>query len=1478
MASTTNPDEQKSSAPKRRRTTRKASAAAQPKDTTAQTQDASESSAADSSAEKTPRKRSTKRTTKRTTKRSVKQAPEAQAPEAKDSAKKPSKQTAKKTTRSRRPAKKAAAKAPAISWSIEVPAEAKANAAKINRDELEAKTRVHQLARTLEITSKQLITLLGDLGMKKVVMSSLTKDEVVQVVDAISGDAEAASSTEDTSAPAASTPAEEPISKEAPEEAPEEAAEETAPRKRGRARRVTREAAAPSDADIDAENAVISEAEIAEASEQEASVMDEVVVKEGTQKRASRKRRATRSTAAPESTEAAETSEPAASEATAEETAAEEASAEASEKKSKKSKDSKKKDKKSKGKKGSEKKGSAKKSSDKKSSAKKAAAEADGPEDAEALDPKTEKIRQRVEKNVANEIHQIEEKVERELAEKVEEAPELEVEDLETPEAEPADATPATPETPETPEPLFRSPIFLPPTPAAEADAEVLEIIGVSPEELEAEEDSHDDSHSDSHGEDDSEDSDSSSSAKRRRRGRRGGGRGRGSGSGSGSAQDDSQAAEHKKSHKHDQHSQPEELPEEPVALHGSTRLEAQRRRRNEMREEGRKKRHVVSQAEFLARRESVERTMVVRERQRSEGPGNVTEVGVLEDEMLVEHFVTSDAQASMIGNIYLGRVQNVLPSMEAAFIDIGKGRNGVLYAGEVDWRAHGLGGRQRRIEQALKSGDQVLVQVSKDPVGHKGARLTTQISLAGRYLVYVPGGRSAGISRKLPGPERKRLKEVLKKVVPDDGGAIIRTAAEGVAEDAIAADVNRLHSLWQDIEQRSAKEKKSRGNKPVTMYEEPNLLVKVVRDLFNEDFSRLVVDGERPWNTVHAYVQSVAPDLLERLERFDRSEHEGKDAFTVHRIDEQIQKALSRKVWLPSGGTLVIDRTEAMTVIDVNTGKFTGSGGNLEETVTRNNLEAAEEIVRQMRLRDLGGMIVVDFIDMVLPENQDLVLRRLTEALGRDRTRHQVSEVTSLGLVQMTRKRLGTGLMETFSTPCEHCDGTGYQVHADPVEAQEEPEYRGKGRGKNSRGDSRGDSRTEERKDRKGRGAEDAADNAQAEDAPSIEDLVNAVVVEDEATAQETAGQDDNQKQSGRGRRRRVRSRSRQDDRHEDRHDDRQDDSAKDDSSERSIAEITAEAIAVAAKEDPDEPSAADYLPLTDDEDTAGTTGTSDSKPDKQPSRSRQRRNRRAATAARKGTDESKPVVESEIKKQAEVLAKTAPAEDDSQALTYEEAVAAFEASPRRKRRTRGNSRSDHRPRKEDFVDATASDVPDDGFEPVEIDKPAKQDDEQPSRDRRSRRGTRRGGSKRAELSRTDSATPEQSEATEQQDTTASEDAAETKQQTQVRKTRAKRAVRRSLRKQREDAAPEAEDVASEDTTPAEDTAVEKKIVKLKARGRRRAVRRISRTRAAAKKTASEADAPKSSPELASEPEADVQVVKSRRGRRRVVRRSTGR
>ena len=298
---------------------------------------------------------------------------------------------------------------------------------------------------------------------------------------------------------------------------------------------------------------------------------------------------------------------------------------------------------------------------------------------------------------------------------------------------------------------------------------------------------------------------------------------------------------------------------------------------------------------------------MVVRERDRHDGAGRLTQVGVLEDGLLVEHFVDSDDSASLIGNIYLGRVQNVLPSMEAAFIDIGTGRNGVLYAGEVDWKAAGLGGRSRRIEQALKSGDQVIVQVTKDPVGHKGARLTTQISLAGRFLVYVPGGRSAGISRKLPAPERKRLKDILVRVVPGKGGAIIRTAAEGAPEEAIAADVNRLHTQWEAIQEQAEKEKNSKGATPVTLYEEPKLLVKVVRDLFNEDFDALVVDGKKSWTVVNKYVESVAPDLQDRLERFNRNDHDGKDAFEVYRVDEQIQKALSRTVWLPSGGTLVI-------------------------------------------------------------------------------------------------------------------------------------------------------------------------------------------------------------------------------------------------------------------------------------------------------------------------------------------------------------------------------------------------------------------------------------------------------------------------------------------------------------------------------------------------------------------------------------------
>jgi ribonuclease E len=455
------------------------------------------------------------------------------------------------------------------------------------------------------------------------------------------------------------------------------------------------------------------------------------------------------------------------------------------------------------------------------------------------------------------------------------------------------------------------------------------------------------------------------------------------------------------------------------VGVRGSTRLEAKRQRRKDTRE-SRRRPQILSEAEFLARRESVERVMAIRQR------GDLAQVALLEDGVLVEHFVSRTGSESMIGNVYLGKVQNVLPSMEAAFVDIGRGRNAVLYAGEVNWDMAGLVGKARRIETALSSGDTVLVQVSKDPIGHKGARLTSQVSLPGRFLVYVPGGGATGISRKLPDTERRRLKAILDRIVPEGAGVIIRTAAEGVDEAELIRDVERLRQQWEHIE--AAAEKKSSA--PTQLYAEPGTLIKVIRDLFNSDITSLVVDGDDAWSAVSDYVLAVAPELAERVGRYAGDG----DVFGHYRVDEQISKALERKVHLPSGGSLVIDPTEAMTVIDVNTGKFTGSGGNLEETVTRNNLEAAEEIVRQLRLRDIGGIIVVDFIDMVLESNRELVLRRLTECLGRDRTRHQVAEVTSLGLVQMTRKRMGIGLVEAFSEPCPHCGGRGILLHDAPV------------------------------------------------------------------------------------------------------------------------------------------------------------------------------------------------------------------------------------------------------------------------------------------------------------------------------------------------------------------------------------------------------------------------------------------------------------
>lgn len=823
---------------------------------------------------------------------------------------------------------------------------------------------------------------------------------------------------------------------------------------------------------------------------------------------------------------------------------------------------------------------------------------------------------------------------------------------------------------------------------------------------------------------------------------------------GRGRRNDDAQQAEKTTENTEREEEETREEVEEPQAIKGSTRLEAQRRRRIERREESRK-RHVISEAEFLARRESVERTMVVRERKRHDHAGIVTEVGVLEDDLLVEHFVTSDTQTTQIGNIYLGRVQNVLPSMEAAFIDIGTDRNGVIYVGDLNWKLLGTKSRSRKIEHALKAGDQILVQVSKDPIGHKGARLTTHISMAGRFLVYVPGGRSAGISRKLPEPERKRLKSILSEVTPEGSGTIIRTAAEGVSKEAIEADIKRLESQWQEIWEASEAAKAKRGAKPIALYEEPDMLVKVVRDVFNEDFSRLVVEGDRPWNTVTDYIGDLAPELEPRLQRYFAKEHGGADVFEHFRIDEQLAKALDRKVWLPSGGTLVIDRTEAMTVIDVNTGKFTGAGGNLEETVTRNNLEAAEEIVRQMRLRDLGGMIVVDFIDMVLPENQDLVLRRLKEALGRDRSRHEVSEVTSLGLVQMTRKRLGTGLLETFSTPCSCCNGRGLIIHIDPVEQDNQGRGHKNGRRNDEQGKSkrRNKSRSEhnpanhpaalamhrDQGDQAGSSKatrdDDTETNQRDKDAADkrVAAAVEAVIVSSEndepkpprrRRVRKSQGRNDEQRQNDRGRQER-RERTEQSENSDD------------------LAALAAAAVAEAREKDPEEPSDDRYMPQegqrrrrratrrrvaehvavdsaardADDRDEEygdrrkrserptraeraertdnGGSGGGRGEAERSSSASARRRRRRAVR--RTAVDETTaPQAESQAASTTDVRE---PAKDGKsgnanktgkavaeESQTYEEAKEAFERSPRRRRPTRGNSRSDRAPRREDF------------------------------------------------------------------------------------------------------------------------------------------------------------------------------------------------
>ncbi|WP_426721726.1 Rne/Rng family ribonuclease [Corynebacterium auriscanis] len=787
---------------------------------------------------------------------------------------------------------------------------------------------------------------------------------------------------------------------------------------------------------------------------------------------------------------------------------------------------------------------------------------------------------------------------------------------------------------------------------------------------------------------------------------------------------------------------------DQPVRLKGSTRLASQRQWRRENRE----RTQTVSRSAFLARRESVERKLVVRDSHRSDHQGLTTQVGVVEDGMLVEHFVTSETQQSMVGNIYLGRVQNVLSSMEAAFIDIGTGRNAVLYAGEMNWHSPHLHSKNRRIDSALKAGDQILVQVIKDPVGHKGARLSNRVSFAGRYLVYFPGGTTAGISRKLPEPERKRLKDILANVIPGDGGAIIRTAAENVPEELIGEDVARLHSIWEKVSKEEAKARDRKGAKPITLYEEPNMLVKVVRDIFNEDFKELVVDGAKSWQVVRDYVSRMAPDLQDRLIKWNPDRHEGEDVFAAMNLDEQLTKALSRKVWLPSGGHLIIDPTEAMTVIDVNTGSFVGSGGNLEETVTQNNLEAAEEIVRQMRLRDLGGMIVVDFIDMVLEENRDLVLRRLTEYLGRDRTRHKVSEVTSLGLVQMTRKRLGTGLLETFSTICTECDGRGVILHADPVEHEEEEAPRrdhghrkerqqarrqqvmreGTGKPRRDESSRRGDKAHRDDNDAGSSSTEvgspaELASSAEQTESRSHDKATSTRRVRRRRVVRSVTGSqhdtDARNVDEGLTHRRRAKGNNVADD-----------GQAKTNRRRRAndvaIDDIAASALRNAKAEDPDEPSGADYMPNDAHGDErgsqriAGINRDTRVNPDTQGNRdkdsegvstSRRRRVRRvvrarhvnAANTREQGqapadrassSTEHTDVTQSDATQSRESQSRDSRKRRavrgrhaDSQ--TFEEAKAEFEASPRRKRQTRGNSRSDIAPQPEDFERTGAKD-----------------------------------------------------------------------------------------------------------------------------------------------------------------------------------------
>jgi len=391
-------------------------------------------------------------------------------------------------------------------------------------------------------------------------------------------------------------------------------------------------------------------------------------------------------------------------------------------------------------------------------------------------------------------------------------------------------------------------------------------------------------------------------------------------------------------------------------------------------------------------------------------------QIAVLDGRTLVEHYITRKGARSMVGNIYLGKVQNVLPGMEAAFVDISRGRNAVLYAGEVSYDEE-IEGQAPRIEKVLKVGQNVMVQVTKAPIGGKGARLTQEISLPGRYLVLAPNSEVFGISRRLAHKERARLRDILKKIKPTDHGLIVRTAAEGADASDLQADLERLAAAWAGIE-KSAK----RGKAPRVLYEEPELTVRVVRDLFTGgEFKEMITDSQGLFDQVVEYLNAVAPELTSKVHM-----HSGKlPLFESHHAVEQIQKALDRKVWLPSGGYIVIDRTEAMTVIDVNTGKHVGKA-NLEETVTKTNVEAADEIARQLRLRDIGGIIIIDFIDMLIERNKDKVVDTIRTALAQDKTRSQVFDISPLGLLEVTRKRVSAGLLESFSETCPTCEGRG--------------------------------------------------------------------------------------------------------------------------------------------------------------------------------------------------------------------------------------------------------------------------------------------------------------------------------------------------------------------------------------------------------------------------------------------------------------------